>query len=83
MNYVRCCLDRLPPIRAELLEADELLSATNDHFAYAVCRTFDGCAREVNVRTRNILFALERFFADHEAATAAGEAWLQEQGAQR
>jgi hypothetical protein len=39
-----------------------------------VCRTPDGQAWEVNIRMGNIDRALDDSYADHEAATAAGEA---------
>lgn len=82
MSPVMCGTYRVPPIRAELQAAYDALDATNDHFAYAVCRTHDGAAWEVNIRTGNIDSALDGSYADHAAATAAGEAWLHQQSGQ-
>jgi hypothetical protein len=57
----------------------EAMNATNHPIAYAVCRTYDGAAWEVNIRTGNIDSALDDRYADQGAATAAGEAWLRQQ----
>ena len=76
---IRCGTYRAPPLRAGLLAAHEELYATTHHFAYAVCRTHDGQAWEVHLRTGNIDIVLDRSYVDKEAATVAGEAWLLKQ----
>lgn len=55
----------------QLLAAYEAMDATNSYFAYAVCRTYEGQAWEVNIREGNIGTALARSYADYETATAA------------
>ena len=79
MSAVVCGTYRVLPIRAELQAAYEAMDATMSHLAYAVCRTHDGAAWEVNIRTGNIDSALEGSYADLDAAMAAGEAWLHQQ----
>jgi hypothetical protein len=79
MSPVTCGTYRVPPIRAELQAAYEAMDATNHHVAYAVCRTHDGHAWEVNIRTGNIDSAFTGNYVDQDAATAAGEAWLLQQ----
>jgi hypothetical protein len=79
MSAVVCGTYRVLPIRAELQAAYEAMDATNHPVAYAVCRTHDGHAWEVNIRRGNIDSALDGLYADHDAAMAAGEAWLHQQ----
>jgi len=69
----------LPPIRPELQAAYGELDAKGDYFAYAVCRTWDGQAWEVNTREGGICFVLDGRYLDHDEAMAAGAAWLLEQ----
>lgn len=69
----------LPPLRPELQTASEEMDAKGDYFAYAVCRTHDGQAWEVNTRQGGIYFALDDRYLDHDEATAASVAWLREQ----
>jgi len=59
MNHITCGTYRVPAIRAELQAAYDAMNATSHHFAFAVCRTPDGRAWEVNIRTGNIDNALE------------------------
>jgi hypothetical protein len=79
LSPITCGTYRVPTLRAELQAAYEALDATNHPIAYAVCRTHDGAAWEVNIRRGNIDSALDGSYADHEAATAADEAWLRQQ----
>lgn len=74
-----CGTYRVPPLRPELQAAHDEMDAKADYFAYAVCRTHDGQAWEVNTRQGNIYTALDESYADHDKATAAGVAWLLEQ----
>jgi predicted transcriptional regulator len=69
----------LPLIRPELQAVYDELHAQGDYFAYAVCRTWDGQAWEVNTREGGICFALDGRYLDHDEAMAAGAAWLLEQ----
>ena len=69
----------LPPLRPELQAAHDEMDAKGDYFAYAVCRTWDGQAWEVNTRQGGMCFALDGVYLDHDEAMAAGAAWLLEQ----
>ena len=69
----------LPPLRPELQAACEEMNAKEDYFAYAVCRTHDGQAWEVNYRMGGMCFALDGQYLDRDEAMAAGAAWLLEQ----
>ena len=69
----------MPPLRPELQAAHDEMDAKADYFAYAVCRTYDGQAWEVNTRQGNIYSAIDGTHTDHNEAMAAGEAWLLEQ----
>ena len=69
----------LPPLRPELQAALDEMNATGDYFAYAVCRTWDGQAWEVNYRVGGMCFALHGQYPDRDEAMAAGGAWLLEQ----
>ncbi|WP_172441891.1 hypothetical protein [Burkholderia sp. IDO3] len=71
--------DGLPPLRAELQTAHDEMNASRSYFAYAVCRTHDGRAWEVNIRTGNIFSALEQRYCGRSEALAAGEAWLMDE----
>ncbi|WP_321784446.1 hypothetical protein [Burkholderia pyrrocinia] len=71
--------DGLPPLRAELQTAHDEMNASRRYFAYAVCRTHDGRAWEVNIRTGNIFSALEQRYCGRSEALAAGEAWLMDE----
>jgi predicted transcriptional regulator len=66
----------LPPLRPELQAALDEMNAKGDYFAYAVCRTWDGQAWEVNTREGGICSALDGRYLDHDEAMAAGVAWL-------
>ncbi|HCU2043434.1 TPA: hypothetical protein OUI29_003110 [Pseudomonas aeruginosa] len=69
----------IPPLRPELQAALDEMNAKGDYFAYAVCRTWDGQAWEVNTRQGGMCFALDGVYLDHDEAMAAGTAWLLEQ----
>ncbi|GEM_PF-3234936 len=69
----------LPPLRPELQAACDEMHAKEDYFAYAVCRTHDGQAWEVNYRVGGMCFALDGQYPDRDEAMAAGAAWLLEQ----
>lgn len=62
----------LPPLRPELEAAYDEMNAKGDYFAYAVCRTHDGQAWEVNTRQGGMCFALDGRYLDHDEAMAAG-----------
>lgn len=70
---------RLPPLRPELQAAHDEMDAAGDYFAYAVCRTHDGQAWEVNIKHGGIYSALDGRYLDHDEAMATGAAWLLEQ----
>ena len=70
---------QIPPLRPELEAAHDAMGATQDYFAYAVCRTYDGQSWEVNIRQGNIYSVLETCYADYDEALAAGAAWLREE----
>ncbi|MCW3699889.1 hypothetical protein [Burkholderia cenocepacia] len=72
-------VDGLPPLRAELQTAHDEMNASRNYLAYAACRTHDGQAWEVNIRTGNIFSALEQRYCDRSEALAAGEAWLMDE----
>lgn len=59
-----------PEVQAAFAEMD------GDDFAYAVCRTPDGQAWEINTRQGNIYSALPAHYLDHDEAMAAGTGWL-------
>ncbi|WP_352888525.1 hypothetical protein [Sinimarinibacterium thermocellulolyticum] len=74
----------MPPLRPELQAAFDELYANPDYFAFAVCRSPNGQAWEVNVREANITWCLETCgteneYPSYDEAMAAGAAWLQEQ----
>jgi hypothetical protein len=69
----------LPPLRPELQAAHDEMDAKADYIAYAVGRTHDGQAWEVNTRIGNIYDALDGRHLDFDNATAAGAAWLLDQ----
>ena len=69
----------LPPLRPELQVALDEMNDQDGYFAYAVCRTHDGQAWEVNTRQGGMCFALDGRYLDHDEAMAAGAAWLLEQ----
>ncbi|WDJ94376.1 hypothetical protein [Xanthomonas campestris] len=69
----------LPPLRPELQVALDEMGAKEGYFAYAVCRTHDGQAWEVNIREGGMCFALDGRYLDHDEAMAVGVAWLLEQ----
>ena len=73
---MRCGTYRMPPPRPEMLAAHHAMDATGDHFAYAVCPTWDGQAWEVNTKQGNIYSALDATYAAHDEALATGAAWL-------
>ena len=79
MSQGTCGTYRVPPLRPELQAAHDEMDANGDYFAYAVCRTHDGQAWEVNTRQGNIYSALDGSYIDHEEAIAKGVAWLLEQ----
>ncbi|HDR9248632.1 MULTISPECIES: hypothetical protein [Burkholderia cepacia complex] len=72
-------VDGLPPLRAELQTAYDEMNVARSYFAYAVCRTHDGQAWEVNIRTGNIFSALEQRYCNRSEALSAGEAWLMDE----
>ncbi|MDN7454414.1 hypothetical protein [Burkholderia cenocepacia] len=77
---LRCgTVDGLPPLRAVLQTAHDEMNASRGYFAYAVCRTHDAQAWEVNIRTGNIFSALEQRYCCRSEALAAGEAWLMDE----
>ena len=69
----------LPPLRPELQAAYDEMHTKEDYFAYAVCRTHDGQAWEVNYRVGSMCFALDGQYLGRDEAMAAGAAWLQGQ----
>lgn len=71
----RCATYSGLELRPELQAAYDEMDGHGDYFAYAVCRTWDGQAWEVNTREGNLSFALPGSFADHDEAMAAGMAW--------
>ena len=79
MTRGTCGTYRLPPLRPELQAAHDEMDAKEDYFAYAVGRTHDDQAWEVNNREANIYSALDGSYATHDEAMVAGAAWLLEQ----
>ena len=79
MSHGTCGTYRVPPLRPELQAAHDEMDARGDYFAYAVSRTHDGQAWEVNTRQGNIYSALDGSYIDHEEAMTVGVAWLLEQ----
>ena len=77
MNNLTCGTYSVPPLRAELNAAYAAMDATHHPMTYAICRTSDGQAWEVNIRSGNIDSALEERYTEREAAQVAGDAWLQ------
>ncbi|WP_322005828.1 hypothetical protein [Paraburkholderia tropica] len=69
----------LPPLRTELQAAHDEMKFSMDYFAYAVCRTYDGEAWEVNTREGNFYSALDVRHPGRAEALAAGAIWLAEQ----
>lgn len=69
----------LPPLRPELRTAYDEMKVKKCYFAYAICRTYDDQAWEVNVRQGGVYTVLDDLYLDHDKALAAGEVWLLEQ----
>lgn len=69
----------LPPLREELQAAHDVMNASDHYHAFAVCRTHDGQAWEVNIRVGNIYSALDTSYAGPTAAERAGTEWLRTQ----
>ncbi|HJV74805.1 MAG TPA: DUF433 domain-containing protein [Noviherbaspirillum sp.] len=77
-TYPRCAFPP-PPLRPELQAAYDEMDAKGEYFAYAVCRTWDDRAWEVNTKEGYFYTALSGSFPDHDEAIAAGAAWLRHQ----
>ena len=69
----------LPPLRPELQAACDEMDQTGRINAFAVCRTWNDQAWEVNTKNDNIYCALDDHYASRDAAMVAGAAWLQKQ----
>lgn len=66
-------------IRPELLRAYAKMSAKTDFFTYAICRTYDGQAWEVETKNGNIYNGTGYAYTEYAEAMTAGVAWLLEQ----
>ncbi len=71
-----CGTYQVPALRPELEAATAEMKRTGQKFAFAICRTWDDTAWQVQIKRGNVYSALRGEYASHDEASSVGAAWL-------
>ena len=71
-----CGTYQVPALRPELEAATAEMKRTGQKFAFAVCRTWNDTAWQVQIKRGNVYSSLRDEYDDHDEANSTGAAWL-------